>query len=342
MTRAKKSISEITRRFVSFAVKIGISAGLIFWLFKQNRLDFASFNNLRFDMDTVLFLLGGSVSVFCGLLLLGWRLWLLLRFNGFSVTYRKVLNITLVGSFLGAILPGLVGGDAVKAVYLCSNVSERRMDALASVLVDRILGLYSLLVLGTLVLCIARASNGVHLNTRVLLIAPTAVVLFGLGLFLFAWDGFFNMHIIQSLYSVVPKKIQNLLTTLRNHLKAPKLIIIVMVLSLFNHAFVVISFVVAAALLNDGIPIIAHFILNPLAMAMNAIPLTPGGLGMAEGAFSFLFQAAGSPNGAMVGLIGRFIQYSVFILSGSIALSLLRMRSRILTVDKECSKLAEA
>jgi uncharacterized membrane protein YbhN (UPF0104 family) len=63
-------------------------------------------------------------------------------------------------------------------------------------------------------------------------------------------------------------------------------------------------------------------------MVMNAIPLTPGGIGITESTFSFLFEAIGSSNGAAIGLLGRFIQYSTFAAAGSVAVFTVRFRRR--------------
>ncbi len=321
------------KKALIFTVKIGISAALIIWLLKQNRLDFSLLENLEFDNRTILLFASGTLFVFCGLLLLGWRLYLLVRFKRFSVSYQKVLGITFSGSFLGIVLPGLVGGDAMKAVYLCSNVSERRIDALTSVVIDRFLGLYSLLLLGTLAHFVGWLVDFMPFDSRLFLVAPIIVLLVGVGLCLFGWDVFFNASFVQSIFAILPKIIKIFLVSLREYLTNPSLIIKVIVLSVFNHAFVLLTYIIAAVLFNDNVHILSHFIINPLAMVMNAIPITPGGLGIAESAFSFLFQAAGSSNGAMVGLLGRFIQYFVFMLSGGIALSLLKLRSQILVVN---------
>lgn len=322
------------KKALLFTVKVGLSVVLIIWLINQNRLDFSLFANLNFNTSTVILLCSGAFFVLFGLLLLGWRLCLLLRFKGFSVRYKKFVGITFAGSLLGVVLPGLVGGDAMKAVYLCSNVSERRMDALTSVVIDRFLGLYSLLLLGTLALFGGWLVDFMPFDSRLFLIAPIIVLLIGVGLCLFGWDMFFNARFVQLIFSVFPQIIKNFIVSLREYLSFPSLIIKVITLSIFNHAFVLFSYIIAAVLFNDNIPILSHFVINPLAMVMNAIPITPGGLGMAESIFAFLFQAAGSCNGAMVGLLGRFIQYVVFILSGSIALSLLKMRSHIFTIAR--------
>lgn len=333
-----KNLSGIVKKIFIFIVKLGVAVGLFFWLYSENRMDFSRLKSIRLDEYTTLLLLLGAISVFLGLFLTAWRLKLLLFHQRFNLPYKLVFSLTLIGSFFGAVLPGLAGGDAVKAVYICSNVSERRSDAFAAILIDRILGLYSLFVLGMLTVIIAWTLDELPFDSVFVFAAPGAMVLFGLGLFLVAWDGFFKSRPVQTIIAAAPKMIQILVSAIRVCLKSPKLVLTAIVLSVLNHSLVVVSFIVSAILLDDHLTPYTHFVLDPLAMLMNAIPLTPGGLGMAEGAFSFLFQAAGSLNGATVGLAGRVIQYFVFALTGCIALSLIKMRSRILIVDKNISE----
>lgn len=321
--------SEYLKRFAVFLTKIGISVALLLWLIGQGRLDFASLNGLTFDLKGIILFLLGAGFVFCGLLLLGYRLWLLLRFKGFSLTYSKALSITLLGSFFSVVLPGLLGGDAVKAGYLWMNVSERRGDAVTSVIIDRAIGFYSLLLLASLVLCFVWPLESIESTPSILLLAPATVILLPLGVVMIHLLHLHYPRIMVVFYSRLPDRAKNFLIFFLAYFSAPRLILIAMILSLLNHALVITSFVVASLLLKDTIPIYAHFLLNPLGMAMNAIPITPGGLGIAESAFSFLFMTLGSPNGAMIALIGRFIQYTVFTLAGVITLSVVRMRSII-------------
>lgn len=328
-----------TRKVVLFIIKIGVSVALIFWLIKHNKLNFIILSNLQFDFNTISLLCVGTFFVICALLLLGYRLWLFIRFKMFHVSFWKVFALTLVGSFWSVILPGVVGGDAVKAIYLCSNVSERRMDVLTAVFIDRVIGFYSLLLLGTLVLIFALGLDSIPFNPTVLLVAPTIVVVASIGMVLVMWNRFFNLHSVQYFYLRAPKKIQYFIKSIREYFCTPSLIMIAIILSIANHVLVVGSFIIAALLLHNNIPLLVHFIINPLAMVMNIIPLTPGGIGITESAFSFLFDAAGYPNGAMVGLLGRFIQYIVFIVSGSIAMPLLKMRSTIHAMNHEESPL---
>jgi len=199
-------LSKNGKKALLATVKVGISVAFIIWLININRLDFTLFANINLNTSNVILLITGSLLVLLGLLLLGLRLFMVLRFKRFSVSYKKVLGITFVGSLLGVVLPGLAGGDAMKAVYLCTNVSERRMDALTSVIIDRFLGLYSLFLLGTLTLFVGWLVDFMPFESRVFLAPPIIVLLVSLGLFLFRWDVFFNSPIIQWIFAKLPKK----------------------------------------------------------------------------------------------------------------------------------------
>ena len=93
----------------------------------------------------------------------------------------------------------------------------------------------------------------------------------------------------------------------------PRILISVLVLSVVGHALIVGTFACCAVAIHDTLPLAHHFVLDPLAMMLNAVPISPGGLGLAEGAFAFLFAGAGSPNGAIIGLMGRMLLYTVSI-----------------------------
>src|SRR5687767_13717800 len=72
---------------------------------------------------------------------------LLLRARGTNVSAATAARIFLVSSFVGSFLPAGVGGDAARA-YGLSRVTAAGDEALASVIVDRVLGIVSLLTMG--------------------------------------------------------------------------------------------------------------------------------------------------------------------------------------------------
>ena len=308
------------RKILFFFAKTAVAVALIYWLVRQNRLDFSQLERLEFDAPTLSLLMAAALSVFVSVFVLAWRLKILLDYQGIRITFGRSTALTFVGAFFGTVLPGLVGGDVIKAMYICTDAPDRRPEAVAAVMVDRLIGLYALLLLGTLALGAGLATGMLPVETPILAAAPVAVGLGTLAMLLLAWPRLRRSRPVQWLFSLAPHKGQDLMKALTRFVKSPRVMAQVVGLSLVNHILVVLSFVTTAWALGDRLPVLAHFILNPLAMAMNAIALTPGGIGLAEGAFSILFEAAGSSNGAMIGLLGRLIAYAVFMLGGVAAL----------------------
>lgn len=85
---------------------------------------------------------------------------LLLRASGVRVTAKRAASIFLVSSFVGSFLPAGVGGDAARAWGLSRETSEGS-EALASVLVDRVLGILSLVAMAIVGLIAWTPSSGV-------------------------------------------------------------------------------------------------------------------------------------------------------------------------------------
>lgn len=74
------------------------------------------------------------------------RWWLLMRCRGIDVPFYKSFRLMMVGSFFNLCMPGMTGGDVVKAYYAARN-SGRRADAVMSIIFDRFSGLLALILL---------------------------------------------------------------------------------------------------------------------------------------------------------------------------------------------------
>ncbi len=72
---------------------------------------------------------------------------LLLRASGIPISLRDASRLFLISSFVGSFLPAGVGADAARA-YGLTRESTSGSEALASVAVDRILGVLSLVSMG--------------------------------------------------------------------------------------------------------------------------------------------------------------------------------------------------
>jgi hypothetical protein len=74
------------------------------------------------------------------------RWWLLMRCRGLPARWLHTLRLVLVGAFCNFLLPGTEGGDVVKA-WAASKGTDRRVEAVMSVVFDRITGLLGLVIL---------------------------------------------------------------------------------------------------------------------------------------------------------------------------------------------------
>ena len=86
----------------------------------------------------------GLVAIDRAVMILRWIL--LLRASGNAISTADAIRLFLVSSFVGSFLPAGVGGDAARA-YGLARETTTGSEALASVAVDRLLGVLSLVLM---------------------------------------------------------------------------------------------------------------------------------------------------------------------------------------------------
>jgi glycosyltransferase 2 family protein len=320
------------KKIASLSVKTLIAGALIYWLSATDRLDARAFAGIPISGQTVSLVGLGAAAVLVGQWLLAVRLQLLLASGGLTVPLGRILGLTMIGSFTGIALPGLVGGDVVKAAYLCGDAPGNRSHALAAVIVDRVIGLYSLFLVGMVALLAGWIGGVVSTWNPLLLVAPAAVVGLTVGAALVpVGQSLLRFRLVLAIWEKVPRRLRNVSGAVGACMRQWGVLAATIGLSVVNHALVITTFAVAGLLLGDNRPLLLHFILSPLATVWNMVGLTPGGVGLTEGAFSFIYETyktQGSADGAAIGLLGRGIQYLTFIAGGGLALLIVRMRPR--------------
>lgn len=305
-------------------VKLAIAAAAMAWLYSRDLLDLAVLDDVSHSSATYLLLLAGAASMALAVFLLALRLRMLLLFARFDVGVAPATLITFVGFFFGALLPGSVGADAIRVTYFCGRVAERRMDVVTAILFDRVIGLFALLLLASLALAVAWLADVWRDGFAILITAPTLLGLTAIAALLFARSS--GRVLPAALRKRVPWRLATFLEGSRSLLRNGRLLAATLAISLVSHALMVVSFVVIAVVITDSLAVVLHFVISPLAVTLNSVPISPGGLGITEGAFAYLFMLSGSDNGALIGLLGRLLQYSVYAVGGSVSLLFLRWR----------------
>ena len=88
-------------------------------------------------------------SLLCVLLtiLLGVARWrLVLEVQGLHLPWGRATGITFVAQFFNSFLLGSTGGDVIKALYAARETHHKKTEAVVTVFVDRLLGLWAMLL----------------------------------------------------------------------------------------------------------------------------------------------------------------------------------------------------
>lgn len=102
----------------------------------------------------------GTLGIFVlSQLLIGARWWLLLRTQGIFISYWVAVRLYLLGWFYNNVMPSSVGGDLVRLWYVTKH-TDKKFEAALSVLVDRVIGLVSTLVIAAFFYVVFLRSEG--------------------------------------------------------------------------------------------------------------------------------------------------------------------------------------
>jgi uncharacterized membrane protein YbhN (UPF0104 family) len=230
----------------------------------------------------------------CGLLValggLRWREVLLAR--GIQLGMGPVLRISFVAHFFNAFLLGSAGGDVMKAWYAAKAAPERSAEAAFSVFVDRLLGMFALLLF-TAVLMVPNfgllAAYKRHLAAALVVLGMLAVS----GAMIFV--GFFTETLrhdgaVLRLVRRLPRGVSfaEALAGCRALAQHPGFLWRVAAWSLAANAAIVGAFAALARGLGVEISGVALWYLVPAIVSIAALPVTPAGLGVRENLFVWL------------------------------------------------------
>lgn len=292
-----------TKNVLVFVAKLGVASGLIVWLVRGGALDLRTLG-IYFQRP---FLIAFAIGLFfLGVAIATTRWRLLLSLAGVSARWTRLLPLQLTALFFNVVIPGNVGGDVVKALYVARDAApEKRTPILLIAFVERLLGLVGLVALGTLVTLVRAdllfgeprfrtlATVVVTLGASMTIgIAAFVVVVRRAGDRLEAWT---------SGPSRIAKLLNQLVLAVRLlSASAPKLLLTVG-LSMVGHACGMALFtVVARAVTSQDVSYAAVATVFPIGLLTLVLPISVAGVGVGHVAFDALFETIGLPGGANV------------------------------------------
>lgn len=257
----------------------------------------------------------------------------LLRAVGIEVATPRLLGYQWLAEFFNNFLPAQVGGDVMRGYALASD-TQRRADAAASVLIDRFLGLL-VFMLAALV-----ASMGMLIWGRPSGVPFTDEERLSMQLMSLGSAGI-SLPLLVLLTALLSRRVKQAVERLLTLLPFSQKIVpiwqkLAHAFNLYRHAYralgaVVLSSALIVILTSVNIWLIARAVqpgsigplevlaINPIIVLVGLlVPLTPGGLGVRQTAFSgtFLLIGANPEIGFAVGLLQQLIGYVVSLPGG--------------------------
>lgn len=299
--------------FLKFAIPLAIIAFLIYRVDQKHPGQFARLWEQPKDWTL---LLTGFCLVLVAVCLTFVRWWVLVRALDLPFRLSDALRLGFLGFLLNFAGLGSVGGDLLKAVFLARLQPGRRTHAVATVLLDRVVGLYVLV----LVASVAMLISGVWrlgpfekgLCDVTLLAATIGTTAAALALFLPLREGGWFSRLRHLPY--VGGILGRLVTALHAYRRRLNYLAAVLALSVTAHALLPLAFYAIGQALFPRPPAVAeHFVIGPLALCTGVIP-TPGGMGTFELAMDYLYHRlapASDAEGLVVALAYRLITFVV-------------------------------
>jgi hypothetical protein len=307
---AGKGSRHLITQFAKLALAVGI-LGVLFYSLRGNE----SFGRILRERKDWRLLGLAQLAVLAAITINFTRWYLLVRALRLDFSLADAFRLGSLGHMLNQVSPGSVGGDLFKAMCIAREQPQRRTEAVASVVIDRVVGLYGILLVATAGTLLAGRQTPLAgpLKTMATLIAIFAAVgTLGIGVLM---TPVFTRPRMREAAGRVPGigatlvKLIDAAAAYRSHRTY-------LFAAIFAACCTHTLLVTAIWLTGRGLPLDAPnlgatFLVGPMSLTAGAIPLTPSGLGTFEAAMEELYRLVGSSAGvgASVAITYRAMTY---------------------------------
>jgi len=306
----------VKRKTVLTLLKLTVSLAVLGYLLYNVRASYAETIDQLITQPKDWRMLGGAwVLIFTSILLTFVRWYWLVRALDLPFRLRDGMRLGFLGFMFNFVSLGSVGGDFFKAVFLAHEHPGRRAEAISTIVVDRLIGLYGLLLLGGMVV-ISGSLDGSSVEVRrlglITLIGTIVItVLFGIMM----WPGLLQGKLAKYLCGLpkIGTLLSSLLQAARTYRSRHGVLWASLAVTMVVHVFNVAGFYfIAHGLPGDAPGWIDHMLIIPLAVLASAVPVSLAGLGVFEVIMQKLYALVAPPGmlpnlGLTVALIDRVL-----------------------------------
>jgi uncharacterized protein (TIRG00374 family) len=220
-----------------------------------------------------------------------------------------LMRIFFVSTFLGTFLPASVGGDVVRA-YSLSRLNVRGSDAIASVFMDRMLGVASILIMACVGLLLAPDRSSAWLVV-VSLVAAGAACAVTMALVFSAAAASWASAAVRYLPHAFEGLGHRLVASIRQYAAHHRTLAFVLAGSIGVQVLRILQAFCLGLALGIRLPASAYFAFIPLILLFMLLPITFNGIGTSQLAFDWFFVGAGIAPATVFALSVLFIALGV-------------------------------
>jgi len=293
-TPAKSSALKVSLTLVRLAIGIG----LFVYLIRSGIVDLRALSKLATAWPITL---AAVALLIFDVFLMSLRLSWLFRPHDLHLPLRMSLQLTLVGFFFTTFAPGAAGGDIARLFYATRENSGRRTEIITVVIFDRVIGLFSMLLLPLL---FAPLFPKLIQSVPILRYLIVTVALLALSLVAGFLICLWNDSILRLLgwkalgfpkwRSVAIRGLE----TVRTFRHSPGILASALGASMLANLALMVVTALGMLIVNPSGLEMKMCLVIPMGYIANSLPLTPGGLGVGEAAFNALFDITGLHGGA--------------------------------------------
>jgi glycosyltransferase 2 family protein len=287
----------------------------------------------------------GVSLIFMGAtLLLGMLRWrLALKAQGLEVSWRRIVQVSFVAHFFNSVLLGSNGGDLIKAWYAARDSHHKKTEAVLTVVVDRLIGLWAMLLFacGMMVFnlqWLLKDSWTRLLTGVVVLMMIGGTVVLGTAF----WGGISRRWSgARAWLRRMPKGawLESTLDSCRQFGRSRGFVPKSLAVSMLLNLACVAQFQVLAMGMNLSINPVVMLVAVPLVICISALPITPNGLGVRENLFVQMLAAIGvDPATALSLSLLAYAGSLLWSLVGGVVYLMMKDRRQLSDLELEASR----
>lgn len=281
-------------------VKLSISLGILGYLFvqawQQDQIQQLFGPQVRWGWYAAALAAGLAATVISC-----YRWWTLVRVLAIPFPLREAIRLGFISQLFNFLSVGTFGGDAVRAFAAAQQAPQRVPETVASVLIDRALGLWSMLVFASAAYWLtdftaleARHPQGlqaVHTLCQVTTWISLLSLLAGGIVVAIPEQQLDRLDHWLARFPRLGPAMSRLHQIVRSYRRQkPQLMAACLNSMTINALFAISIYSVAQGISPDHPTLLQHLVISPIVMVANAAPL-PGGLGGMELALDLLYKA---------------------------------------------------